>query len=448
MAEVLFDYQAHALKKMKNGCILNGDVGSGKSRTAIAYYYKSQGGKIYYLKKNDEGIYSNREFFDIDTDEKHTSLLSEPLKKLCDLYIITTAKNRDTHAWDNELSVFGMSSDPKCNAYENKIIVDSWNNIKKYSGVTNAFFILDEQRLVGYGVWVKSFLKIAKANKWILLSATPGDTWSDYIPVFIANGFYKNKTDFSNQHIIWSTHTPYPCIQKYYNEGILIKYRNEILIGMDFERKTIRHKIYTSVEYDRYTYKQISDTRWNIYTNEPIKNASEYCFTLRRLVNSDPSRLSAVLDILINHPKAIIFYSYNYELQLLRKLLIAANYPFSEWNGQKHQAILNGSKWVYLVEYIAGCEGWNCIQTDTIIFYSLNHSYKVMHQAMGRIDRLNTPFTDLYYYTLISKSKIDVRINQKLKQKKNFNNRDFAPSSLINNLDKVENKGEKKYVNL
>ncbi len=436
MAELLFDYQADALKKMKNGCILNGDVGSGKSRTAIAYYYKSQGGKVFYIKKNKKGIYIKHEFFDVDTDKKSNKLISFPIKKLCDLYIITTAKNRDSHTWDYELAKFGMSSNSECNFFKNKIIIDSWNNIKKYIDISNAFFILDEQRLVGYGVWVKSFLKIAKNNKWILLSATPGDTWSDYIPVFIANGFYKNKTDFSNQHIIWSTHTPYPCIKKYFNEGILIKHRNDILIDMHFERKTIKHACYVSVEYDIYKYKQINSTHWNIYTNEPIKNASEFCFTLRKLVNSDITRLNAVLDILANHPKVIIFYSFNYELELLRKLLVNANYPFSEWNGQKHQEILNTTKWVYLVEYTAGCEGWNCIQTDTIIFYSLNHSYKVMHQAMGRIDRLNTPFQDLYYYILISKSKIDIRINQKLKQKKNFNNKDYAPL-IINKKNKI-----------
>lgn len=410
----LFSYQEAALEKMKVGCILNGGVGSGKSRTSIAYYYVRFGGKVntpnYVFMKNPK-----------------------------DLYIITTARKRDTLEWEGELLNFYMSPDPTSNKYKNKIVIDSWNNIQKYDKVENAFFIFDEQRVVGYGAWTKAFLRIAKKNDWILLSATPGDTWSDYIPVFIANKFYKNKSDFLKQHAVFSRYTKYPKIEKYINTGRLIKYRNDILIDMDFKRNTIPHHEHIWVKYDEAQYRYISTFRMNPYKGAPIENAGEYCLCLRRLVNSDVSRQLALLDILEQHPKAIVFYSYDYELEILRELL--KDYPHAEWNGHRHESLPTGDKWVYIVEYIAGCEGWNCITTDTIIFYSQNYSYKVMQQAAGRIDRLNTPYRDLYYYHLKSRSKIDMAIAQTLNKKKKFNERKFAPEfggdqlSLFSNME-------------
>lgn len=407
----LFQHQIDALSKMKNGCILNGTVGSGKSRTALAYYYQLHGGKV--------------------NIQSYIRMV-----KPCDLYIITTARKRDTLEWEQELTVFHMSSEPSVNLYKNKIIIDSWNNIKKYIDVKNAFFIFDEQRVVGSGTWVKSFLKITKDNQWILLSATPGDTWSDYIPVFIANGFFHNKTEFARNHIVYKPYANFPLIDRYINEAILIQYRKRILINMDFKRNTIPHHEQIICDYNKYDYDYIEKNRWNIYLDKPIENANEYCLCLRRLVNSDISRQEAILDILKIHPKAIIFYSYDYELEILKNLFKGC-YLCSEWNGHLHEKILSGDKWVYLVQYTAGNEGWNCITCDTIIFYSQNYSYKVMVQACGRIDRLNTPFTDLYYYHLKTNSKIDKAINRSLNKKKKFNEKGFAPdfSKVNNNIE-------------
>ena len=400
----LYDFQVDALRQRKNGCILNGDVGSGKSRTSIAYFYTLFGGRI-----------NTKDYV--------------RMKNPSDLYIITTARKRDTLEWEHELTNFCMSSDQETHhkLYTNSIVIDSWNNIHKYIDVSNAFFIFDEQRVVGYGAWTKAFLKITRKNRWILLSATPGDTWLDYLPVFIANGFFKNKTQFYNEHCIFSRYTKYPKVERYYNEQSLIRLRDSILVPMSDQRKTISHEEIVPVEYDRDKYKLISKTRWDIFKNKPIETAGEYCLVLRKLVNSDPSRGKEVINILKTHPKAIIFYSYDYELDLLRQLLQSNNYPYSEWNGHKHEAIIDGNKWVYLVEYTAGCEGWNCITTDTIIFYSQNYSYKVMKQSSGRINRMNTPYIDLYYYHLKSNSPIDSAITYSLRRKKKFNERKFAP---------------------
>lgn len=392
MAKVnLFPYQQEAVDKMRNGCILCGGVGSGKSITSIAYFLKDCG------------------------------------KYIRDLYIITTARKRDTLEWEEELARFSMSTHKESNElYKNKVVVDSWNNIKKYTDVKDAFFIFDEQRVVGKGAWVEAFLKICKSNRWILLSATPGDTWSDYIPVFLANGFYKNRTEFCREHVVYARFSKYPKIDRYLNTGRLIRLRNRILIDMDFKRKTVAHHNDIWCDYDTLKYKEVGRTRWDPYKNEPIQNAGVLCYIWRRIVNEAPSRQVALLEILEKHPRVIIFYNFDYELEILKKICDLPWNEVAEWNGHKHQEIPRGDRWVYLVQYTAGNEGWNCIRTDTVVFYSQNYSYKVMEQATGRIDRLNTPYTELYYYHLKSRSGIDLAISKALKEKKNFNEGRFV----------------------
>lgn len=400
----LYDYQLDAVERMQNGCILCGGVGSGKSRTSLAYYYKEQGGvlgtKNYVRMKNPK-----------------------------DLYVITTARKRDTLEWDGEFAPFLLSTTPEVNVYKNKVVVDSWNNIKKYADVEGAFFIFDEQRVVGSGAWVKAFLKIAKHNDWILLSATPGDTWQDYIPVFLANGFFKNKTEFTREHVIYSRFTKYPKVDRYINTGRLIRLRNRILVDMDFDRQTVSHHEDVYVPYDILKYKEITKTRWNPYKNEPIASASELCYIWRKLVNSDDARQVALLELFEKHPKIIVFYNFDYELDILKGIYYGENVEVAEWNGHKHQPIPTGDSWVYLVQYTAGAEGWNCIKTDTIVFYSQNYSYKIMQQSAGRIDRLNTPYRDLYYYHFKSRSGIDLAISRALKEKKSFNENKFIRST-------------------
>lgn len=400
----LRDYQLAAIQNMKTGCILNGGVGSGKSLTSLSYYYMQNGGSEIFL-----------------TGGKH-----KKMKDPKDLYIITTARKRDTMEWEGELSHFLLSTNPNTSAYKNKVIVDSWNNVKKYKEVKGAFFIFDEQRVVGSGEWVKSFLKIAKSNEWILLSATPGDTWNDYIPVFIANGFYKNKSEFLREHAVFARYSKFPKVEKWMGTGKLNRYRRMILVDMKFQRKTEQHHEDVYVDYDIATYKDVMKSRWDIYKQEPIVNAGGLCYTLRRLVNSDPSRSAKLLDIFKQHPKMIVFYNFDYELDILKNLNYGKNVTVAEWNGHKHEPTPTKGKWVYLVQYTAGAEGWNCISTDTIVFYSQNYSYKIMHQSAGRIDRLNTPFEDLYYYHLKTRSSIDISISRAIKEKKNFNEKGFA----------------------
>ena len=392
----LYDYQLDAVRRMKNGCILCGGVGSGKSRTALAYYFIKNGGEL--------------------GDEYYP--MSDPPQ---DLIIITTARKRDTLEWEGECAPFLISPDRNVGLYQHRVIIDSWNNIGKYKDEQNSFFIFDEQRVVGHGEWVKSFLKITKNNDWILLSATPGDSWQDYIPVFIANGFYKNRTQFNSEHIVWDHHVKFPKVDRYINTGRLIRLRNSILVDMDFQRKTTSHHVEIFTDYNAAEYKRILRDRWNIWDERPLETGGELCYALRRLVNSDESRSRAVMDILADHPKAIIFYGFDYELNILKHLPYMEGTGVSEWNGHKHQPVPDGDAWAYLVQYTAGCEGWNCIKTDTVIFYSQNYSYKVMEQASGRIDRLNTPFSDLYYYHLKSHASIDVSISRALKAKRDFN---------------------------
>lgn len=397
----LRDYQLEAIGKMKRGCILCGGVGSGKSRTGLAYYFKECGGKLY-----------------SETE------MAEPL----DLYIITTARKRDSLEWNGELEVFNLYPKESC-PYRINITVDSWNNVVKYKTVENAFFIFDEDRVTGYGAWVKSFLKIAKSNHWIILSATPGDTWSDYIPVLIANGFYKNKTEFCNEHVIYSRFTKFPKIERYLGTAKLSRLVRSLLIPMEFERETVQHHEYVKCNYDALGYKEILRNRWDPWDKKPLTSASDLCYALRKSTNLDISRQTAVVQIIEDHPKVIIYYNFNYELDILRNLLERAKVPYAEWNGQKHEPVPTGPTWAYLVQYAAGAEAWNCTTTDAMIFYSQNYSYRTLVQAEGRIDRMNTPYKDLYYYHLRSFASIDVAIYNALRHKKQFNESKFAGSA-------------------
>lgn len=406
----LFDHQIKAVNRMRNGCILCGGVGSGKSRASLAYYYKEQG-----------GILGTKDYV--------------KMKNPKDLYIITTAQKRDKKEWEGEFGPFLITTNPDLSLYKHKVVVDSWNNIGKYSDVEGAFFIFDEQRVIGTGEWVKSFIKIAKANDWILLSATPGDTWQDYRPVFIANGFYRNKTEFDREHIVWNSYTKFRQVDRYLNTGRLIRLRERILIDMDFDRKTIPHHEDIFAQYDVAMYKAAGRDRWDPFKDEPITNASGLCYVWRRIVNSDESRQLALLELYEKHPKMIVFYNFDYELDILKGLYYGEDVEISEWNGHKHQPVPEGNKWVYLVQYTAGAEGWNCIRTDTIVFYSQNYSYKIMQQSAGRIDRLNTPYIDLYYYHLKSRSGIDLAISRALKEKKKFNETRYISKSTTKGLD-------------
>lgn len=402
-AQMLYNYQMAAVKRMFDGCILNGGVGSGKSRTGLYYYFKEYGGSA----ETDEYI---------------------PMKDPIDLYIISTAKKRDDLEWESELGWFLLTINKDVSYYKNTVTVDSWQNIQKYIAVKNAFFIFDEDHVTGYGAWSKAFLKIAKNNRWIILSASPGDKWEDFIPVFIANGFYKNKTEFVREHIVYSQYSKYPRVERYLDTAKLLRLRDKILIDMDFRRHTIPHHEDVYVDYDTVMYKDAMRKRWDPYKDEPLQQASALCYLLRRIVNSDEKRQMKLLELLEDHPRAIIFYNYDYERDILLHLGYGDDVVIAEWTGHKHESVPSSEKWVYLVNYNAGCEGFNCTKTDTMIFYSQSYSYKTMMQAAGRIDRLNSPYVHLYYYHLKSRSGIDLAISRALKEKKKFNEQRWIDS--------------------
>jgi hypothetical protein len=396
------DYQLKAVDSLSSGSILCGGVGSGKSFTALLYFWS----------KELNGSYNG-------TDIKEPEYIKP-------LYIITTARKRDTLEWEKELCTFCIGP------YDDSIIpvhIDSWNNVNKYIDVKDAFFIFDEQRAIGSGKWAKSFIKISKSNRWIMLSATPGDTWMDYIPVFVANGFYKNRTAFIQEHVVYDYfHSKYPKIKMYLNEQKLNWLRNQILVDMDYIKPTKRHHHWIKADYDPSLYFRVWKQRWNVYEDKPIENVSELFMCLRKVVNECNSRIDILTEILKLHKKVIVFYNFDYELETLREYCQSNNIPYSEWNGHKHQMIPDKNEWVYLVQYTAGSEGWNCIETDTVIFWSLNYSYKILEQSCGRIDRLNTPFVDLFYYHLYSSSPIDSGIKKAIDNKEVFNERAFLDS--------------------
>jgi hypothetical protein len=391
--------QVEAVEKLKNGNILCGGTGSGKSRVSLAYY-KHKICKSNMFRKTYNSYSFSKEFYHVP------------------LYIITTAKKRDTGEWLEECLPFAIVPEK----------VDSWNNITEYADVTDAFFIFDEQRASGYGVWAKTFIKIAKHNKWILLSATPGDYWMDYLAVFIANGFYANKREFESRHIIYSRFSKFPKPDKYLEEEHLRQLRKKILVDIRYKRETHQNHLPVNVNYDKKLYLETFQTRWNPFTDKPILNISDMCYTLRKIVNTDPSRIKRAKEIIDCTDRIIVFYNFDYELELLK----SQNYnkPVAEWNGHKHDDIPNTDKWVYLVQYTAGAEGWNCITTNSILFYSQSYSYKATVQAAGRIDRRNTKYTELMYYHIQSVAPIDVAISRALKRKKKFNQTSFMSKQM------------------
>lgn len=397
----LYSHQAKAVGELRSGSILCGGVGTGKSITSLAFYWKSElhGG----IRENGQ--------------------LSFPLA-IVPLYIITTARKRDTGEWEKEINRFGLSTDEGRSVSHVPVVIDSWNNIGKYSSVKDAFFIFDEQRIVGSGAWVKAFYKIAAHNRWILLSATPGDNWKDYIPVFVANGFYKNRSAILREHAVFSPYvTKYPKIDRWVNVGKLEACRRKITVNMEFKKKTQPHYLTLPVSFDEVAYSRVAKDRWDIWNDEPIQEAGALCYAMRHVVNGDESRLEAVKGLMGSHNRIVIFYNFDYELEAL--LNLSDEIPVAQWNGHKHEKIPKSTRWLYLVQYTAGCEGWNCTETDTMIFYSQNYSYRVMTQAAGRIDRLNTPYEHLYYYTLMSDSSIDHSIARAIKQKRTFNEKAF-----------------------
>lgn len=388
-------HQKLAIKQMESGKVLWGGVGSGKTATVLGYYIQEQAPK--------------------------------------DIVVITTAKKRDSGDWVFEAANFGIGTSQDATV-AGTIFVDSWANIKKYTDREGCFFIFDEQRLVGSGVWVKAFQIIAKKNAWVLLSATPGDTWLDYAPIFIANGYYKNMTEFKRKHVLYEPFSRFPKIRGFLSETQLERFRNEVLVEMPYIKHTKRVINWVDVSHDQASFDRVVKDRWNPFKDEPVKDVADLFRQMRRVVNQDQSRLDMVRQLLKTHKKLIIFYNFNYELETLRSL--SDEHTVAEWNGHKKQPIPDTDEWVYLVQYVAGAEGWNCVETDAMVLYSLTYSYKNFQQALGRIDRLNSPFLKLFYYVLVSNTLIDRGIKRSLENKESFNELRFSWSNdEIKNLE-------------
>lgn len=379
----LYPYQRKAVDRLHNGSVLCGKVGSGKSLTGLFYYM-----------------------------ENH---VDKPL------YIITVAKKRNDREWHRDFEALGIDG-----------VVDSWNNIEKYTDVKDAFFIFDEQRAIGYGKWGMAFIHIARKNNWIMLTATPGDVWMDWMCIFIANNFYRNKTDFVDQHVEYNPYSKFPQIRRYHKTDKLERFRKYLAVPMQDFRTTKLNRKYINADFDKDLYQTVVKTRFNPYTEEPIMNASEFTQVLRRIINTSERRRIHAKQEIMTRDKVIVFYNYTYELDILKEICQELDRAYYQWNGQKHEAIPDAETWVYLVQYTAGAEGWNCITTDTILFYSLNYSYRIMEQSEGRINRVNTSFENLYYVYLKSPASIDDAIERSIRSKKKFNERNWVESTCPN----------------
>ena len=398
--------QIQAVRQLQNGSILAGGVGSGKTLTSLAWYLTS----VCNAASFKEG----------------GSLAKKKVKGSPTLYVITTAKKRDSLEWEEEAARLGLSTDPACSFTGSSIVVDSWNNIGKYSDREHAVFFFDEQRASGSGRWVKEFLKITRKNTWLLLSATPGDVWMDYLPVFMAHGFFRTRTEFMEDHVIFDRFAKYPKVKRYIGEAKLQRLRRSILVEMPVERHTTRERETVYCDYDSDLYKWVVKNRMDPWTEEPLRDAGGVCRILRKVVSDNDWRSAEAKRILSSNERVIVFYNYNYELDRILAVSESLGLPTAQWNGHRHDAIPAESRWVYICQYTSAAEGWNCTSTDTVLFWSLNYSWRVTEQCEGRIDRLNTPYSRLKYYFLESHSSIDEAVRRSLSSKKMFNERAFV----------------------
>ena len=398
--------QIQAVRQLQNGSILAGGVGSGKTLTSLAWYLTSV---------------CNAASF-----KKGGSLAKKKVKGSPTLYVITTAKKRDSLEWEEEAARLGLSTDPACSFTGSSIVVDSWNNIGKYSDREHAVFFFDEQRASGSGRWVKEFLKITRKNTWLLLSATPGDVWMDYLPVFMAHGFFRTRTEFMEDHVIFDRFAKYPKVKRYIGEAKLQRLRRSILVEMPVERHTTRERETVYCDYDHDLYKWVVKNRMDPWTDEPLRDAGGVCRILRKVVSDNDWRSEQAKRILSSNERVIVFYNYNYELDRILAVAESLGLPTAQWNGHRHDAIPAEHRWVYICQYTSAAEGCNCTSTDTVLFWSLNYSWRVTEQCEGRIDRLNTPYSRLKYYFLESHSSIDEAVRRSLGSKKVFNERAFV----------------------
>lgn len=369
--------QRDAVDRMHDGCVLLGRTGSGKTMTALGYWLK---------------VHAQQ-----------------------DLYVVTTPAKRDAMEWEGDSAKLGQYLPPER--------VVSWNKIKDFEYLESAFVVFDEQRVSGSGKWVKSFLKIAKSNDWILLSATPGDVWIDWLPLFIANGFYRTRTQFTDRHVIWDPHTRYPRIKRYIEEDRLERCQEAICVYLASPNPISRMVHDELVSYDSRKYAEVTRKRWNPFEVRPMMDAGELCRVQRRIVLENVCREEALERLLKGHPRALVFYSYNYELEAIKAVCERLGRSYGQRNGHRHDPVpVSKEPWVYIVQY-QSADAWNCISTNIAILYSLPYSWRQQEQAMGRIDRMNTPFDELHYYRLMTDSTIDNAILACLDRKETFNER-------------------------
>ena len=192
------------------------------------------------------------------------------------------------------------------------------------------------------------------------------------------------------------------------------------------ERHTTRVRKTIYCDYDHDLYKWVVKNRMDPWTNEPLRDAGGVCRILRKVVSDNDWRSDETLRLLASHERVIVFYNYDYELERILAVADRDGRPSAQWNGHRHDPVPRGERWIYICQYTSAAEGWNCTDTDTVLFWSLNYSWRVMEQCEGRIDRLNTPYSRLRYYFLESKSSIDEAIRRSLSLKKVFNERAFV----------------------
>ncbi|WP_368076685.1 SNF2-related protein [Clostridium tyrobutyricum] len=152
---------------------------------------------------------------------------------------------------------------------------------------------------------------------------------------------------------------------------------------------------------------------------------------LRQLSSQyNKNKVNQLKDILEStEDRIIIFYNFNKELEIIKKLCEKLDKPISIINGAVKD-LDNFNQYnnsITLVQYQAGAMGHNLQKSNKIIYFSLPLQSELFEQSKKRIHRIGQEKTCFYWY-LITQNSIEEQIYQTLKERRDYTNKLFEES--------------------
>lgn len=161
-----------------------------------------------------------------------------------------------------------------------------------------------------------------------------------------------------------------------------------------------------------------------LYARQLCGQYSEFKLqTFKELVQSTQDRL-------------IVFYNFNAELELLKRIAASLDRPISEVNGQTKDltAYEQEDNSITFIQYQAGAMGLNLQKANKIIYFTLTDKSELFEQSKKRIHRIGQE-QPCFYYILMCKGSVEEVILQTLEMRKDFTD------ELFNEYERMENNG-------